>query len=41
MPDTAKVRELTGWMPTRDLNAVVKRMVGYAQDVGPETLLGR
>jgi UDP-glucose 4-epimerase len=39
-PDTAKIRGLIGWEPVHDLNAIIKRTISYACEVGPETLLG-
>jgi UDP-glucose 4-epimerase len=39
-PDTAKIRQAIGWRPQHDLNAIVKRTIEYAHDVGPESLLG-
>jgi UDP-glucose 4-epimerase len=39
-PDTSKIRGLIGWKPVHDLNAIVKRTIEYAHEVGPETLLG-
>lgn len=41
VPDTSKLRGLIGWTPTHDLNAIVKRMIDHAHEVGPDTLLGR
>src|SRR5205085_1283993 len=40
-PDTAKIRKAIGWSPQHDLNSIIKRTAHYAQDVGPEILLGR
>ncbi len=39
-PDTAKVRRLLAWEPQYDLNAIIKRTIEYARDVGPSALLG-
>lgn len=39
VPDTSKIRGATGWKPVHDLNAIVKRTIEYAHEVGPETLL--
>ena len=39
-PDTAKIRRALGWAPAHDLNAIIKRTIDYAHEVGPETLLG-
>lgn len=38
VPDTSKIRGVTGWKPVHDLNAIVKRTIEYAHEVGPETL---
>jgi nucleoside-diphosphate-sugar epimerase len=40
-PDTAKIRKAIGWSPQHDLNSIIKRTAHYAQEVGPEKLLGR
>jgi len=40
-PDTTKIRKAIGWAPQHDLNSIIKRTAHYAQDVGPEVLLGR
>lgn len=40
VPDTAKIRGLLGWAPQHDLDGIIKRQIAYAQDVGPEKLLG-
>jgi UDP-glucose 4-epimerase len=39
VPDTAKIRALTGWTPIHDLDSIIKRTLQYAEDVGPERLL--
>jgi UDP-glucose 4-epimerase len=39
-PDTAKIRRALGWTPNHDLNAIIKRTIDYAHEVGPESLLG-
>ncbi len=39
-PDTAKIRRTLGWTPNHDLNTIIKRMIDYAHEVGPERLLG-
>jgi UDP-glucose 4-epimerase len=41
VPDTTKIRTVLGWTPTHDLNSIIKRTIAYANDVGPQTLLGR
>jgi UDP-glucose 4-epimerase len=41
VPDTSKIRGLIGWAPTHDLNAIVKRMIDHAHEVGPDRLLGQ
>jgi UDP-glucose 4-epimerase len=40
VPDTTKIRTLLAWSPTHDLDAIIKRTVAYATEVGPEKLLG-
>jgi UDP-glucose 4-epimerase len=40
-PDTAKIRKTIGWSPQHDLNSIIKRTAHYAQDAGPEVVLGR
>lgn len=40
VPDTSKIRGLIGWTPQHDLTSVIKKAAAYAQDVGPQTLLG-
>jgi UDP-glucose 4-epimerase len=40
VPDTSKIHDLIGWTPTHDLNAIVKRMIDHAYEVGPDQLLG-
>jgi UDP-glucose 4-epimerase len=40
-PDTTKIRKTIGWTPQHDLNSIIKRTAHYAQDVGPEFVLGR
>jgi len=40
VPDTAKIRSLTGWAPVHDLDSIIKRTIAYATEVGPATLLG-
>ncbi len=39
VPNTRKIRELLGWTPQHDLSSIIKRTIGYATDVGPESLL--
>lgn len=39
VPDTTKIRDLLGWAPRHDLDAIIKRQVAFAQEVGPEALL--
>jgi len=39
VPDTAKVRGLTGWAPAHDLDSIIKRTIAYATEVGLERLL--
>ncbi len=39
VPNTRKIRELLGWTPQQDLSSIIKRTIGYATDVGPESLL--
>ena len=39
VPDTSKVRDLTGWTPTHDLHAIIKRMIDHAHEIGPAQLL--
>lgn len=39
-PDTSKIRGAIGWTPRHDLDAIIKRTIEYAHEVGPETLLG-
>ena len=39
-PDTSKLRALTGWAPTYDLDSIIDSTVEWARTVGPERLLG-
>ena len=39
-PDTTKIRRTLGWTPQHTLDAIIKRTIDYAHEVGPETLLG-
>jgi len=39
VPDTTKIRTRIGWSPVHDLEAIIKRTIAYAVEVGPETLL--
>ncbi|MGH7859161.1 MAG: GDP-mannose 4,6-dehydratase, partial [Candidatus Binatia bacterium] len=39
VPDTAKIRNLLGWVPHYDLDGIIKRQIAFATDVGPQTLL--
>ncbi len=39
VPDTSKIRGVTGWQPVHDLNAIVKRTIEYAHEVGPQSLI--
>ena len=41
VPDTTKIRRALGWRPQHDLNAIIKRTIDYAEEIGPEILLGR
>ncbi len=41
VPDTQKIRTTIGWSPQHDLNSIIKRTAAYAQEVGPEVVLGR
>jgi UDP-glucose 4-epimerase len=41
VPDTSKLRNLTGWSPAHDLNAIIKRMIDHAHAIGPQNLLAR
>jgi UDP-glucose 4-epimerase len=40
VPDVSKIGRLLGWAPRHDLNAIIKRAIDHAHEVGPETLLG-
>jgi UDP-glucose 4-epimerase len=40
VPDTSKVRDLLGWAPAHDLDAIIKRTIAYALEVGPTHVLG-
>jgi UDP-glucose 4-epimerase len=40
VPDTTKIDQLLGWKPQRDLDGIIKRIVEYAERVGPDALLG-
>ena len=39
VPDTTKIRTLLSWAPAYDLDAIIKRTIAYAMEVGPEKLL--
>jgi UDP-glucose 4-epimerase len=39
VPDTSKIRRTIGWTPNHDLDAIIKRTIDYAHEVGPQTLL--
>jgi UDP-glucose 4-epimerase len=39
VPDTSKIQGALGWTPRHDLNAIIKRTIGYAHEIGPENLL--
>lgn len=39
VPDTSKIRRTIGWRPQHNLDAIIKRTIDYAHEVGPETLL--
>jgi nucleoside-diphosphate-sugar epimerase len=40
VPDTSKIRQTLGWSPQHGLDSIIERTIGYAAEVGPETLLG-
>ncbi len=40
-PDTTKIRTTIGWEPQHNLDSIIKRTAHYAQDAGPEIVLGR
>ncbi len=40
VPDTAKIRNAIDWSPVHDLDSIIKRTIAYADEAGPETLLG-
>jgi UDP-glucose 4-epimerase len=40
VPDTSKIRRAIGWTPVHDLDAIIKRTIDYAHEVGPGFMLG-